>query len=179
MDRDLVLPTALTSQGISLRQEEEDDLPFLRRLYLSVRWEELAASPWTDEEKTEFLLSQFGYQRRHYQIHYADAALFIIEKNNQPVGRIYLHRGRQDIRVVDLSLLPEARGLGWGGHILHAAQDEAAVNGKILSIHVELFNPARRLYQRLGFQAIGENGPYLLMEWGHDTTKQQARQSNG
>jgi len=30
---------------------------------------------------------------------------------------------------------------------------------------VERFNPALRLYQRLGFRHVEDQGPYYLMEW--------------
>ena len=42
--------------------------------------------------------------------------------------------------------------------------DEAAATGKRLSIHVESNNPARRLYERLGFEEVAEHGLYRLME---------------
>lgn len=42
--------------------------------------------------------------------------------------------------------------------------DEAGRSGRTLSIHVEMNNPARRLYERLGFRAAGEHGVYVLME---------------
>ncbi len=47
----LVLPRELTAGGIRLRGETVKDVAFLERLYLSVRWEELAATDWSDEQK--------------------------------------------------------------------------------------------------------------------------------
>lgn len=41
---------------------------------------------------------------------------------------------------------------------------EALDSGKKLTVHVEKDNPARRLYDRLGFIAIGESGIYDLLE---------------
>lgn len=32
-------------------------------------------------------------------------------------------------------------------------------------MHVERFNQAQRLYQRLGFREIADEGVYLLLEW--------------
>ena len=49
---------------------------------------------------------------------------------------------------------------------MQALLDEAAAAGKCVSIHVEVYNPAIHLYERLGFQPKGEdNGVYRLMEW--------------
>jgi predicted GNAT family acetyltransferase len=42
---------------------------------------------------------------------------------------------------------------------------ESAATGKPLRIHVERFNPALRLYERLGFTPIADRGVYLFMEW--------------
>jgi predicted GNAT family acetyltransferase len=43
---------------------------------------------------------------------------------------------------------------------------DAEAAGKTLTIHVEQFNPARHLYERLGFKIIKEtHGVYLLMDW--------------
>jgi ribosomal protein S18 acetylase RimI-like enzyme len=54
---------------------------------------------------------------------------------------------------------------GIGTKLLRELQDEAHTAGKVLTIHVEKFNPALRLYQRLGFQQIEDKGVYLLLEW--------------
>ena len=48
------LPAALLSQGFALRPETEADLPFLMQLYASTRAEELAAVPWSAEQKAAF-----------------------------------------------------------------------------------------------------------------------------
>ena len=37
--------------------------------------------------------------------------------------------------------------------------------GKPLRIHVERFNPALQLYERLGFKQIEDKGVYLFLEW--------------
>jgi ribosomal protein S18 acetylase RimI-like enzyme len=70
-----------------------------------------------------------------------------------------------EIRVVDVALLPAARGRGIGTALLRDLLAEGARTGKKVSIHVERFNRALGLYRRLGFGEVEENGPYLLMEW--------------
>ncbi|MCP4663054.1 MAG: GNAT family N-acetyltransferase [bacterium] len=42
---------------------------------------------------------------------------------------------------------------------------EAEEAGKPVRIHVERFNPAMRLYERLGFTQVDDQGVYYLMEW--------------
>jgi hypothetical protein len=46
-----------------------------------------------------------------------------------------------------------------------------AAAGKPLRIHVERFNPALRLYERLGFRQIDDRGVYLFLEWRGDNSQ--------
>jgi antitoxin VapB len=55
---------------------------------------------------------------------------------------------------------------------VRALQAEAAASRKPLRIHVERFNPALRLYERLGFRQIADRGGYLFMEWRGDINSQ-------
>lgn len=152
--------------GLSVRREQPGDADFLRDLYISLRWDELAGvATWGDAEKIAFLTQQFGAQRIHYAKAYVDAEFLIIEAHGSPAGRVAIYRGRTDIRVVDIGLLPAYRGRGYGSAILSCLFLEGTASNRTVSVHVEVFNPAQRLYQRLGFQEIGENGPYKLMEW--------------
>ena len=151
---------------LSLRPITPADESFLARLYASTRWEELAPTGWSDEEKAVFCRRQFDAQSAHYREHYPEASFQIIERDGEPIGRLYVSRWEKEIRIVDISLLPEFRGTGLGTKLLRDLQKEARVAGKSLTIHVERFNRALQLYQRLGFQEIEDKGVYLLMRWG-------------
>jgi GNAT superfamily N-acetyltransferase len=150
---------------ISLRPITPEDTSFLARLYASTRWEELAPTGWSDEEKIVFCRRQFDAQSAHYRENYPDASLQIIERDGVPTGRLYVARWEKEIRIVDISLLPESRGAGLGTKLLRELQDEARSAGKSLTIHVERFNRALGMYQRLGFQQVEDKGVYLLMRW--------------
>ncbi len=149
----------------TLRPITDADLDFLRRVYASTREDELAPVPWSDEQKTEFLGFQFHAQHTHYQEHFPDAAFDVIELEGRPVGRLYIDRREDEIRLVDIALLTEYRGRGLGGEILEEILDEGRQKGLLVRIHVEHNNPAMRLYLRLGFRKIEEQGVYHLMEW--------------
>lgn len=153
-------------RAIQLRPVEPEDVEFLRVLYASTREEELAVTGWGDERKQAFCRMQFDAQTAHYREHYPAAEYAVIECGGERSGRLYVSRGVTDIRIMDLALLPEWRGGGIGTKLLTELQGEAAANGKRLSIHVEKFNPALRLYERLGFRAEEDRGVYLLMSWG-------------
>jgi ribosomal protein S18 acetylase RimI-like enzyme len=73
-------------------------------------------------------------------------------------------RSHSEIRIIDIALLPDYRGCGFGSRVLREILEEADTARRKVSIHVEMFNPARRLYERLGFEPAGEYGIYLLLE---------------
>ena len=150
---------------ISLRPITPEDESFLARLYASTRAAELAQTNWSDEQKAMFCRLQFHAQTTDYQRNYPYASFDIIERNGVAAGRLLVLREDEKIHVIDIALLPEHRGAGIGTKFLRELQDEAAAAGKKLSIHVEQFNPARRLYERLGFQQVEEKGVYLLLHW--------------
>jgi GNAT superfamily N-acetyltransferase len=158
------LPAALLSQGFALRPETEADLPFLMQLYASTRAEELAAVPWSAEQKAAFLAQQFVAQRRHYR-GYTDCAFDVIENKSEPAGRLYLQTQPSRLHIVDVALLPAWRGHGVGALVLEGLQAAGRGCGKNVSTFVEKFNPALRFYQRLGFAEIADHGVYLEMEW--------------
>lgn len=150
--------------NISLRAETEVDIPFLRTLYISMRWDELAILiDWSDEQKVAFLESQFDYQRRHYRNAYWDAEFNVVQLDGQDVGRLYLHRGIKDLRIVDVGVLPAFRNQGVGTQLLKGVLAEGDATDKTVSIHVEVFNPAQHLYRRLGFRDVHQDGPYIYM----------------
>jgi len=150
---------------IRLRPIVATDAPFLLELYASTRAEEMAMVQWTEGQKRAFLAMQFEAQSAHYAQHYAGADFRIIEADDNPIGRLYIHRQPHDIRIVDISLMPQHRGKGIGTKLLREILDEGAATNTPVTIHVEQFNPAMRLYERLGFRRIGSHGVYDLLEW--------------
>lgn len=149
-----------------LRPATDGDLAFMRLLYGSTREEELAITGWSRAEKDAFLDHQFGAQTAHYRQHRPAAQWRIITVSGVDAGRLVLDERIGEHRVVDISLHPDFRGRGIGTEILRTLQAAAADAGSVLSIHVEHNNPARRLYERLGFQPVpGESEVYQLMEW--------------
>lgn len=161
----LETPPGLKASGHGVRAQTPEDRPFLEALYISVRAPELELLDWPESAKRAFLTDQFRLQDLHYQRHYGESEFAILERHGQPIGRLYLFRGAEDFRIVDISLTPEARNGGVGGQWLRSVMAEAAAGGRSVSIHVEQFNPAQSLYRRLGFREAGEAGPYWLMEW--------------
>ena len=153
---------------ITLRPITEDDLEFLYEVYASTRQEELAVTGWSDDEKEKFLRMQFHAQHTHYQQHFGDADFDVILSGDTPIGRLYVYRQPDEIRITDIALLPEHRGHGIGSGLVREVLEEAAAAGKPVRLHVEKNNPAKRLYYRMSFRDVGDTGVYDLMEWTAD-----------
>jgi ribosomal protein S18 acetylase RimI-like enzyme len=120
--------------------------------------------PWDDSQKDAFLRAQFDAQDAWWREHYADASFDIVLVDGEPAGRLYVHRGPSEFRIVDIALLPEHRGSGIGTSLLEELASEADAAGRSLTIHVERMNPALRLYERLGFRLAEDKGVYLFLE---------------
>lgn len=149
---------------IHLRPICPEDEPFLRKVYASTRADELKAVDWDAQQKDEFLAMQFDAQHNHYAEHFADADFDLILNGDEPIGRLYVDRRHDEIRLIDIALLPEFQRQGTGSELLQTLLDEARQTDLPLRIHVEKFNSALRLYERLGFRQIEDQGVYLLME---------------
>jgi RimJ/RimL family protein N-acetyltransferase len=150
---------------ITFRKVAESDTPFLCALYASTRADELAVAPWPEEQKAIFLQQQFQAQSWHYAEHYDPEQFLIIEQDGAPIGRLYLYRQPQDTEIIDIAIVPELRGKGIGSILLKEILDEATQRDASVTIYVEHFNPARHLYDRLGFQQVDTTGVYDKMKW--------------
>jgi GNAT superfamily N-acetyltransferase len=153
------------SRPVTLRAATSDDDAFLARVYAGTRAAELAVVSWKEEEKAAFVQMQFAAQAQYYREHYPDTSFDVILFGAEAVGRLYVSRWTDEIRIVDIALLLEFCNHGIGTTLLKELQAEAVAAGKPLRIHVERFNPALRLYDRLGFRQIEDKGVYLFLEW--------------
>src|SRR5262249_14418827 len=156
--------TGMSAPGVGFRPIPAADFEFLYRVYASTRTEALAGLDWPAAAKGEVLRAEVGRHHPACQGRFAEAGLRIGRPGEHAIRRVYLARGEHEIHVVDIALLPENRNAGLGTAILTDILAEAARGAKRVSIHVEMFNPAQRLYQRLGFRRTGEEGVYYRME---------------
>jgi ribosomal protein S18 acetylase RimI-like enzyme len=155
----------LAAMPIKLRDVLAADEPFLFEVYASTRAEEMALVPWDEEQRKSFLRMQFVAQHSHYRDQFPAASYRVILRDNSPVGRLYVLKEKDKIRILDITLLPEHRNRGIGTALLRELLDEAAPSKKRVLIYVETFNPSLRLFARLGFKSISEEGINFLMEW--------------
>ncbi|MDQ1729185.1 MAG: hypothetical protein QOD33_1310 [Pyrinomonadaceae bacterium] len=151
--------------ALTLRPVVPADEAFLLDVYTSTRAAEMVLVPWTVEQQQAFIAMQFASQQEQYRRKYPAASHHIILDRDRLVGTLYVARMELEIRIVDLTLLPAERNRGIGTFLLKRLQEEAACAGKLLKIFVEDFNPSLRLFERLGFASVEQEGIHLLLEW--------------
>ena len=130
-----------------------------------MRADELAAVEWDREQLDAFVESQFDARDRYYRSVYDPATFDVILLADVPVGRLSVARWPDEIRIIDITVHPEARGRGVGRAVLEPVLAEAARADKSVTVHVEHGNPAITLYERLGFVPKEDRGIHLFMEW--------------
>ena len=151
---------------LTLRPVTKEDEPFLVALYGSTRAEELAQVEWAEGQKEMFVRWQFDLQRREYDVRFPDAKYELIVIDSEPAGRIWTGEDPEQIRLLDIALLPEFQKRGVGTILLGELIKEATRAGKPLRHMVfVLNNDAHRFYERLGFVIIDDLGAYKHMEW--------------
>jgi len=153
----------MSSDTVTRRPANEDDLPFLLKVYRSTRAEEMAQLPWSDDEKSAFLKSQLESQHAYYAKVFPSADREVLIVDGEPAGRFYVDRGENEIHVIDIALLPPYRNRGIGSRLLIEVLAEGERTGVKVTIYVEKRNPAKRLYQRLGFEVIDQDDVYYLL----------------
>ena len=154
-----------TPKHVTLRLVRPDDEAFLFEVYASTRFDELAAVPWDESQREAFLRLQFAAQQQHYRTHFPGAKHQLILVGDQAAGRLYIARMTDEVRILDIALLPEQRNAGIGTFIIKVILREGSKAEKPVRIYVEAFNPSLRLFERLGFSRVQDIGTHLLMEW--------------
>ncbi len=159
-------PDCETLGAISLRSVLDDDGDFLLQVFASTREPERQAVQWEVGEWEAFIHLQYRVQKTHYEAQFPTAAHNIILCYARPVGRIWVNTADDEIRLLDIAILPEQRSRGIGTHLIKGLQESARIASVPLRHSVEIENPrARQLYERLGFVAISTRGLHTLMEW--------------
>ena len=160
-----MIPGMQLADGLSLRPAVPSDSGFIETLYRSTR-DDLRLLD-TDQDFIETVIEQqYAAQTAGYCNSSPDAWHFIIEKQQVKIGRLILDFDTDRVNIVNLALIPLARGKGFGTHILRGLQQAATKVRAPLSLTVSANNPsAKRLYLQLGFVAETSNAIYEQMVW--------------
>jgi GNAT superfamily N-acetyltransferase len=152
------------NRAIGIRPECQQDSDFLASLYASTRQSELAMLGWSAAEQDAFLRMQFDAQSRQYRSSFPDASHSIICVDGKPAGRLIVNRREDEVRIVDVALLPEFRGAGVGGELIRRLLADADTAGVPVRCHVLAGNRARGFWERAGFVALGFDGMHISLE---------------
>ena len=154
-------------RALALRPASAEDYEDLVRIYAGTRAEEVAqVTWWNDEQKLAFCRSQYEAQKKEYDERFPDAEYDVILLDGRTVGRLWVGRGEEEIRLLDIALIPEVQNQGIGTALLKRLMDESRQTGKRLRHMVFVLNKdALRFYERLGFEVFEDLGGYKHMEW--------------
>lgn len=149
---------------VKLRSVDEKDGSFIEMVYRSTREAELNLTDWPEQQKKTFIMMQSMAQLAEYKEKFPGAAFQVIVYKKKYAGRFYTWENENEIRLIDISLLPQFRGKGIGNYLLMELIKRSKKTQKKISLHVEAANPALQLYLRLGFVHIKNNGRHYYME---------------
>jgi GNAT superfamily N-acetyltransferase len=144
------------------------DEPFLQSVYAATRADEMRLVPWSEEQKRMFLQMQFQAQQGYYLSRYPNASLSVIKFNDEPIGRLYVAELADEIRIIDITILPERRNQGMGTKLLKDVLLNSAEKQKPVQIFIENFNQSAKLFAQLGFQPVLEEGVHVLWRWENE-----------
>ena len=148
---------------LTRRRSHPSDEAFLRRLFASTREAELHAIGERGMDPVAFLDLQFRAQDAAYRAQFPRASRDVIEAGGRPVGRLYVNVVNKETRVIDISLLPDWRNRGIGRRVLSELIRHSHREGSPVTLHVAAGNPARHLYEGLGFVALEDDGVHAFM----------------
>jgi len=149
---------------IQLRLADKKDNLFIETVYRSTREDELKLTNWNEQQKSAFICMQSMAQQAEYKIKFPGASWQVITFNKQDAGRFYTWEDDDEIRLIDITLLPPFRGRGIGNFLLGELIKRSNKVQKKISLHVDPVNPVLKLYLRLGFVHIKNNGRHFYME---------------
>lgn len=150
---------------VALRPETPGDRTFLLELYWATRENEPGFRDLAPVERTQLLAHQFEMQHRQYRAAFPQGWFTIVTVDDRPAGRLYVAQRSGELRVIDISLLPQFRGHGIGTQLLKNIQAESLRTGLPIRLSVVNDNPHRGFYTRLGFDLVSSQAVRSELEW--------------
>ena len=152
-EKNLESSEAKNTEVFSLRAAASNDYDFLYDLKVATMKEYVAATwGWDDADQEESFRQRFKPDGWN-----------IIVVDNQDVGALRVRRKEMEIHLVNIAILPQYQGHGLGSRIINSVLEEARDTDLPVTLQVLKVNPARGLYERLGFTVIGETETHYLM----------------
>ena len=151
---------------LTLRTLTANDMPQVLRIYTASRSDDPVLTLWPQDQLATFLQMQCHAQHQHYTQHYAGAEFKLLELDGQLAGRLYWQCLPSELRLIEITLLPEFRARGFGTLLVQHLQALATQRGLPLALQVACTNHrALALYQRLGFAPVDTDGVFYAMQY--------------
>lgn len=151
---------------VTWRPGVADDAPLLLRIFAANKAAEFASLGLSDQQLLPLLEMQFRTRQLSHVQNYGNALdMILCLADGTPVGRHLVDRKLDCYRTVDLAILPEHQNQGIGAWTLRLLQQLAEIEGVPCRLSVAYNNPARRLYERLGFRTVSSDEVSYEMEW--------------
>jgi ribosomal protein S18 acetylase RimI-like enzyme len=147
------VPDLGASPAYTLRPATAEDFPFLYDLHVATM-KDYVAQTWGWDEAA---------QREMFAARFHPARSQVIVANGRDVGVLAVEHRPDDWFLANFEIAPVAQGQGLGATIIRDLLATAARDGLPARLQVLKVNPARRLYERLGFAITGETPTHYLM----------------
>ena len=137
---------------INFRKAHQDDLDFLLRLRIETMQVHL--------KNAGFNLSEEDHlQRVLYQ--FENAKIILLDE--QVIGLLKLSYQVDFIEIIQIQIDPSQQGKGIGRQVVECVLKEAKSKNRDVKLSVLKRNPAKGLYEKLGFEVVGETGDSFLL----------------
>lgn len=152
--------------GLTLRPIVIEDEAFLLTLFALCRPDLEYILNLNSEVKDILIRQQYEFRTTELHRQYPNADMLIVMGDNEPIGKLFVERGKANLHILELGLLPAFRGKGIGSRLMQGILDEAREGNKTVSLHVDWYNlAAKELYHRLGFHVTEDTGVFCAMQW--------------
>ncbi len=137
----------------TLRPAAHADRGFLYRLHVAAM-KDVVAQVWGWDE---------AWQRQYFDDHFDPSHARIVVVDGVDIGVVAVEWREDAAFLAGIEILPEYQGRGLGAAVIRDVIADAAARGLPVTLRVLKVNPARRLYERLGFTVTGETDTHYLM----------------
>lgn len=107
-------------------------------------------------------------QIARFQAHFDPSRYQVVVVASGDVGAICVEWGTDQVFLADIAILPDWRGRGLGTALITAVLQEAQQREIPVALQVLKGNPARQLYERLGFRVVAATPSHDRMRTGKE-----------
>lgn len=140
---------------LSTRQAATADRDFLYELHVATMRDYVDRTWGWDEQA----------QRRMFDQHFEPSRIEVIELDGRAIGMQVIGLDDASIELGNIEIAPEHQGHGYGTTLIRRVLERGSATGRRVRLQVLKVNPARQLYERIGFELAGETATHYLMEW--------------